>query len=49
MIPQIAIWLLLALFPKGRSEDRQAPQSRYLQIARGCGKAERQVQYFKRH
>src|SRR5258705_13873674 len=28
-----------ALFPQGKSEDRQAAQSRYLQVARGGGKA----------
>jgi hypothetical protein len=32
MIPQIAIERVPALFPKGRSEDRQAAQSRHLQM-----------------
>src|SRR5450631_2187488 len=37
--PKIAIGRISALFPKGESENRQAPQSRHLQIARGRGKA----------
>jgi hypothetical protein len=37
--PKIAIGRISALFPKSESEDRQAPQSWHLQIARGRGKA----------
>src|SRR6185437_7370738 len=37
--PQIANRRVPAVFPQGQSEDRQAPQSRHLQVAGGGGKA----------
>src|SRR3977135_237851 len=37
--PQIAVRPVPALFPQGESENRQAPQSRHLQVARVGGEA----------
>src|SRR6185312_13376564 len=37
--PQTCVWRISPLFAKEKSQDRQAPQPRQLQIARGGGKA----------